>query len=312
MKVGAAARLSVIVLADRFATIRRVTDHLRAQSVAEEIELVVACPFPKGFDLPAEPNGLAGVRLVEAPLLPMGPARAVAVRTATAPVVVLGETHVFPDPDWAARLLRAHESDWAGVAPGLENANPSSALSWAGFLMDYGRWLAGKPADGEIPAPPTYNGSWKREALLACGDRLPELLEPGTPLESELAARGGRFSHEPGARVAHLNVARRGPWAAERYYGGRLFATRRSRHWPFARRLLYFGGSVLIPLIRVVRTQPAVRLAARDSRLPRGTLAAVALGSTLWALGEAVGYLAGAGRAEARMLEYELHKERYA
>jgi hypothetical protein len=38
----------------------------------------------------------------------------------------------------------------------------------------------------------------------------------------------------------------------------------------------------------------------------------VALGSLLWALGEATGYLAGEGNAEARMCEYELHKERYA
>jgi hypothetical protein len=280
--------------------------------VASEIELVVACPFQNGFDLPAGPNGLAGVRLVEVPLLPMGPARAAAVRAAKAPVVVLGETHAFPDPDWALRLVRAHEGDWAGVAPGLENANPESALSWASFLMDYGRWLAGAPADGEIAGPPTYNGSWKRDALLACGDRLPELLEPGTPLEAELAARGGRFSHEPEARVAHLNVARRGPWAAERYHGGRVFATRRSRHWPFARRLLYFGGSFLIPLLRLVRTHTAAQLAGRGSRLPSRTLAAVALGSTLWAVGEAVGYLAGAGRSEAKMLEYEMHKERYA
>jgi hypothetical protein len=312
MRVGAATRLSVIVLADRYATIRRVVEHLRAQTVASEIELVVACPFPNGFDLPAGPNGLAAVRLVESPLLPQGPARAAAVRAAAAPVVVLGETHTFPEPAWAERLLSAHDAAWAGVAPGIRNANPDGVLSWSSFLMDYGHWLAEASGADEIQGPPAYNGSWKREALLACGDRLPELLEPGQSLHAEIAARGGRFSHEPAARIAHLNVTRRGAWVAERYFAGRLVAARRSRHWSPARRFVYFGGSVLVPLIRIVRTRPAVRLAGRGTRLPRGTSAAIALGAVLWAAGEAVGFLAGAGRAEARMLEYEVHKERYA
>ncbi len=312
MKVGSAARLSVIVLADRYATIRRVVEHLGRQTVAGEIELVVACPSRDAFGFPAGPTRLASVRSVETPLLPMGPARALAVRAASAPVVVLGETHAFPAPDWAERLLAAHEGAWVAVAPGLENANPRSVLSWAGFLMDYGHWLADALTDEEIAFPPTYNASWKREALLACGDRLPELLEPGMPLDAELVSRGGRFSHAPGARISHLNIARIGPWTDERYLGGRLFAVGRSRRWPLARRLAYCAGSCLVPLIRLVRVRPAAQLARRSNRLPRGTMAAVVAGSTLWALGEAVGYVAGVGPAEERMLEYETHKERYA
>jgi hypothetical protein len=273
---------------------------------------VVACPQPERFELPADGlDMLARVTVVESPLLPTGAARATAVRAASAPIVVLGETHVFPAPDWAERLLRAYEGSPVGVAPGLENANPASALSWAGFLMDYGRWLAGSQPDGDSPAPPVYNGTWRREALLSCGDRLPELLQPGGPLEAELRARGG-FSHERTARIAHLNVARPVAWAHERYLGGRVFAAHRSAGWSRPRRLLYTGGSVLVPFIRLARTMPAVRTARRGRRLPTATVPAVALAGALWAVGEAVGYLAGAERAESQMLEYELHKERYA
>ena len=82
--------------------------------------------------------------------------------------------------------------------------------------------------------------------------------------------------------------------------------------WPLFRRLVYFGGSVLVPLMRVVRTRAAIAHARRGRDLPRGTVAAVVGGSLLWALGEAMGYIAGEGRSESRMLEYELHKERYA
>ena len=69
---------------------------------------------------------------------------------------------------------------------------------------------------------------------------------------------------------------------------------------------------MLVPLIRFFRTRTAASLAGRGRDLPTGTLAAVAGGSLLWGVGEALGYVAGEGRAEARMLEYELHKERYA
>jgi hypothetical protein len=158
--------------------------------------------------------------------------------------------------------------------------------------MDYGRWMAVRTvADVE---PPAYNACWKRDVLLALRERMPLMLEPGGPLDPEFVGHSASFRHAPNAKVAHVNVARQGAWAAERYWGGRLFGARRCRDWPFARRLVYFGGSALVPFVRFVRTQDAM-----------------ASGCLLWALGEAVGYIAGEGRSEARMLEYELHKERY-
>jgi hypothetical protein len=305
-------RLSVIVLVDHYATVRRVVEHLCAQTIAEEIELVLGCPVPKDLVVPdAAARKLARVAVIESPLLPMGLARAAAVRAASAPVVVLGETHAFPAPDCAEQLLHAHDGPWQCVAPGMENGNPESARSWSGFLMDYGRWLADMPG-GDIPEPPAYNASWKREALLSCGDRMALMLEPGGPVDAALVARGARFCHETRARVAHLNVARPGAWAKERFWGGRLFGARRSREWPLSRRLVYFGGSVLVPVIRFVRTRSGFAVAGSKSRLPRDTLAAIVGGSILWAFGEAMGYIAGEGKAETRMLEYELHKEQYA
>lgn len=308
----AGARLSMIVLTDEYATIHRVVQMLCAQTIAKDVELVVGCPDAKQFALPADAHrALARIVVVECPLLPLGAARAATVRAATAPVVALGETHAFPARDWAEQLLRAHEGPAQAVAPGMENGNPETARSWCGFLMDYGRWLA-EDQRGSINEPPTYNATWKRVVLLALGDRLPLMLEPGGSVNREVTGQGARFYHEPAARVAHLNVVTTwGAWVAERYWGGRLFGARRSRGWPQSRRIVYFGGSVLVPLIRFVRTRDAVTLAGRRRRLPSGTLAAVALGCLVWGVGEAMGYVAGEGRAEARMMEYELHKERY-
>jgi hypothetical protein len=233
------------------------------------------------------------------------------VHAASAPIIVLGETHAFPAPMWAEHLIRAHDGPYLAVAPGMVNANPKTAArSWSGFLMDYGRWMAVRTvADGE---PPAYNACWKRDALLALRDRIALMLEPGGPLDPEFVGDDAAFRHVPNAKVAHVNVARRGAWAAERYWGGRLFGARRCRGWPIVKRLAYLGGSALVPVVRFLRTQDAIAHARKDRDLPKWTVAAVAGGCFLWALGEAMGYLAGEGLSEARMLEYELHKERYA
>jgi len=301
----------MIVLTDDFGTIRRLVEHLGAQTIVRGVELVVVCPSAKDVQFPAGlTDALARVTVVEFPLLPMGAARATAVRAATGPIIVLGETHAFPSPDWAEQLIRAHGGPWEAVSPGMENGNPESALSWSGFLMDYGRWLAERPS-GEIAEPPSYNASWRREALIGLQDRLELMLAPGGGMDEGFLVGGAVFQHESHARVAHLNIARLGAWAAERYWAGRVVGARRCREWSLVRRLVYFGGSVLVPLIRFVQTRAAIVHARRRRDLPTGTLAAVAGGSLLWAFGEALGYLAGEGQSEARMLEYELHKERY-
>ncbi|MCP9484298.1 MAG: hypothetical protein MSC30_00390 [Gaiellaceae bacterium MAG52_C11] len=252
---------------------------------------------------------LAGVTVVETPLLPMAPARAAGVRAARAPIVVLGETHVFAEPDWAVRLLQAHDGPWVAVTPGIGNANPAGGLSWVGLLMDYGRFLPGG-GRRETEDVASYNAAYKRADLLELGEELESLLEPGSPLHAELKARGGRFLHEPAARIDHLNVTRPGPWLFERYLGGRLFGATRSRNWPRGRALLYAAASPLVAPIRLVRTLRAAR--SSWTHLPITFVPALVLACVVWAVGEGLGYVRGEGANNMRrMLEYEQHKARY-
>ncbi len=305
-------RLSVVVLADSFATIRGVVDHLLDQTVADQVELVVVAPSRHLADLPSTGlERLAGIQVVEHPLLPLGPARAAGVRASRGDVVVLGETHVFAAPQWAERHLAAHEGPWAAVAPGVGNANPEGAFSWAIFLQDYGRWPACVPA-GEIGEPPTHNTSYKRELLVALGDSLDVLLRRGGDIHAILRRDGHRLYAEPSARIDHLNVTARRVWIVERVYGGRLFAAARSEGWPARRRLAYAAASPLIALVVYTRAARTLRVHATLATMPRGVRALLMLGSVLWAAGEGLGYVGGYGRSEERMLEYEMHKARYA
>lgn len=303
-------RISFVVPTDSFATIAKVVERLAAQKIAAEIELVVICPAASALGR-ADVDPLAFL-IVEHGLVPLGEARAAGVRAATAPVVAIGETHAFPEPDWAERILQAHDDGpWAVVVPSIANANPDGgARSWSSFLIDYGEWAATRQA-GEVGATPAYNVTYKREVLLSFGSHLSELLEPGSAFPQELAARGHRSYFEPQARIEHLNLARARAWLAERFLSGRLLGARRRARWPFVRTLAYITGSPLIPVVRLLRTRNALAVAHHAGRLPPHTALAVIAACIVWGAGELVGYVAGRGRAETRLLEYELHKARY-
>lgn len=300
--------LSYVVVVDEWKSIREVAARLEAQTIADGIELVLVCPHADRLALPdAAAPGLAGVRVCEHPLVPVAAARAAGIRAATGEAVVIGETHVSPAPGWAERLNAAHRQAWGAVTPRIGNANPST-LTWASLLLDYGGCAAER--SGEISRLPRNNVSVRRSLLLEYGDRLEAMLEPINDLDADLRARGVRLFHEAGAGLDHLNVRPLWPWLVERYLCGRLVGGTRALSWSRLRRLAYVALSPLIP----------VAIAGRAARLPgpagvraRRVLPAVLVAAVAQALGEAVGYAAGGVRhAEERMLEYELHKFRYA
>ncbi len=301
--------LSYVVPCDSWGTIAPVAAALCAQTIAAEVELVLVGPSA-GVLRPstgAAPQ-LAGVTIVEAPLLPMAAARLAGLRAARAPTVVLGETHTYPAPTWAEELVRAAAGGAAAVAPRVTHAGPVGALSWVALVMDYGRWS--QPGEGGLEIAPSYNAAWCRETLLReAGDDLAVLLAPGRELSDLLRRRGHRLERCGRAEVAHLNVDLPRHWLAERFLGGRLVAASRGRSWSRVRRALYIVSWPLTAALVVRRTLATVRGLPRPAR----ALPALTVGATVWAAGEAIGYLVGAdAAAEERMLEYELHKVRYA
>jgi hypothetical protein len=302
--------LSVVLVTDRYETIRTVVERFHAQTARERIELVIVIPRRERVQLDApELQGFAAVLRVETDsVVPIGAARAAGVRKASAQVVFLGETHAFPVPTCAEVLIEAHRGPWVAVVPLIKNANPSGALSWAGLMLDYGRWFAGPRR--EIDLPPAYNLAYKRAVLLERAERLPELLEPGSALAAELRAGGHCFLLEPGAQIEHLNVAVGRHWLRERFLVGRLVASRRAAQWSRGRRLVYCAGAPVLPLVLLVRL---LRHGGRPRpKPPRLFYPALGLGASAWALGELAGYALGAGeRMQQDIAEYELHKSAY-
>jgi hypothetical protein len=67
----------------------------------------------------------------------------------------------------------------------------------------------------------------------------------------------------------------------------------------------------VIPAVVVTRVLRSPQWAQHRASMPAGTLAWLLVGATVIALGEAAGYLAGAGSAPGRVAKYELHRARY-
>jgi hypothetical protein len=308
-------RMSVVLVTpDHFQTIRTTIEHLRRQTVAELLELVIVAPSRERLELDGDATAaFARTTVVELGRIPsIGRANAAGVRRATAPIVALAEDHCFPDPDWAERLIDAHDGPWAAVGPAVRNANPGTTVSWADLFIGYGPWLLPREA-GEAEFLPGHNSSYKRDVLLGYGDKLDAMLEAETLLHWDLRSKGYRLFHATAARVAHTNFALWSSWLPLQFSNGRMFAGARARHMPAWKRLVYVCGSPLIPAVRLARIIRSV-LERRSGELfcrLLWCLSAMTLGLVLDGCGQLVGYAAGEGFSLRHVAKYEFHRVRH-
>lgn len=315
MPTDRAPQISVILVTDRFSTVSQVVRCLQEQTIRDLVEIVLVTDSIAGLGEMDDLSQFAGLRLVEVgarELAELHPARLAGVRGASAAIVVFGETHSFPAPDYCERLLATHRSgEWAAVGPGMLSANPASAIGWSGLLLDYGAWLAGSTS-GPCVHVAGHNGAYRRDVLLGYGDRLAELMRADTVLTAQLHADGHRFYFDAAARTRHLNVSRPASWIRERFAAGREFAAARVADDPLARRLLFALGSPLIPAIRLLRVARQVARVEPVLRPGLRILPAVLVALAVSAAGELCGYLFGSSaRGARRLAEIELHRQQH-
>ncbi len=304
--------LSVVMVSpDSFETIRTTATALRRQTARDQMEVVVVGPRSVSTDLDAQAfSDFATWKYIETNRTDSSSEmRSAGIRAASAPVVALTEDHCFPARGWAEALIARHAEPWAGVGALFSNANPGSTVSWANFVIEYGDWIDPEKG-GEIHHIGGHNSSYKKDLLLAYGDRLPDILEAESAMQWDLASQGQRFYLEPRARMVHLNFALFRPSIKLRYCGGRLFAANRSRNWSFGRRLGYTLASPLIPLVRSWRSARTLVNSGRLDLLPR-VLPTLMLLLTFDGLGEMVGYASGSGNCMQWLTGIEFHRTRF-
>lgn len=298
--------LSVILATpDRYVTIRKTIQHLLAQTIRAQLEIVIVASSRDSLQLD-EPElaPFHSIQIVElGSVRSIGGANAAGIRRANAVIVALAEDHCFPDPQWAERLLVAHQGPWVAVGPGVRNANPKTAVSWADLLIGYGPWLTPSPSR-EMEFLPGHNTSYKRAALLEYGNQLDSMMQAETVLHWDLRRTGHRLYMEATASVAHTNFSLWSSWIPAQLYNGRLFAGTRAREKSLSWRIMFTVGAPLIPAVRLWRIW-----AGLPSRELRGQcfscLHVLGIGLLIDGVGQMIGYACGAGDALEKVAQYE-------
>ena len=306
---------SILITPTDYGAIAKTMQYLRAQTIAGQIELVIVAPRADRVHVPPEDAAsFHSIKIAEIDEFgSLAVARVAGVTAASAPVVAFNEDHSFPEPGWAAALLEGHRRGFSGVAPQMKNANPASTLSWAALFLHFGGTV--EPGNGfetDYPAA-SHNMSYTRAALLEVGDRLTELMLAELFLHEALRKRGHRFWVEPTAATRHVNLSRLRPALIHAWTGGRMYGGLRREFgaWPLARRILYAGGSPLIPLLRLRRVLPLLRRTHSGRDLIPRVLPTMAVILSVHAAGEAFGYLFGLGKTRISYSEFETRRERH-
>jgi len=301
----------ILVTPGPYQTIRRTVSALRMQTARARLELVIVCPSKEKLQInDAEMAEFCSVRIVELhPVRTLAAPRAAGINAATAPLVALGEDHAFPQPDWAESLIRAHQQCCGAVGPAFLNANPG-LMSWLCLVMDYGRWID-PVACGATDDVPGHNSAWKRSLLLEYGPALERMLQAPTVMHWDMHAKGHQLYLESAAKISHVNITRPLCFHLDHFYGARVFASARASGWPWTRRLLYAAAAPMF-MIRKARTwhQNICRLGLESELLPKAW-PVLLLSAAGVALGETLGYIFGAGRAEQRIFGYDANRSQY-
>jgi len=303
---------AIIVIPGEFDSTRRLVRYLQQQTICDQLELVMV--LPKKSTMTLGPELLAafwGYQVIETgPFQTINQARAVGIRQAKAPVVVLTEDHCFPIPGWAEALVNAHRQPWAAVGPSFGLMNQHSYPVWAMFFLQYGRWIKPTPS-GVMSDIAGHNSSYKKEILLSYGAELEKILEFEYALHQDLQRRGYQLYLESAAETFHVFIADRRTSLEANYVVGRLLAGTRANYLPKWKALLYCLTTPLLPPLRTYRVVKRIYSLGWQNKLLPGILPWLILYLLVTTWGEFNGYLFGIGYAQQKTLEFEARRQNF-
>jgi hypothetical protein len=223
--------------------------------------------------------------------------RSMAISRARAPAVAVIEDHVIVPPDWARRMLAALTDGADAVGGSVYNGATSTILDRTAFLCEYA------PVIGPLPSGPAEripgNNAVYRRAVLdryreACAGQWEDALH------AAMRRDGRRIECRPEIAVEHRQRVRFGDYVAQRFLYSRSYAGARAATAGAPRRLAMAVASLALPPVLLARIgRHAIR--ARQTGDFISGLPLLVVFTTVWAAGEALGWLRGAGDALARV-----------
>jgi hypothetical protein len=225
--------------------------------------------------------------------------RAVGFRAATAPVIGVIEDHVLVREGWAKQMLAALADGAAVVGGPIENAATNTLMDWASFLCEYSHCVPPLP-DGKVDWLPGNNVVYARKVLDSHADVIAEHKWENR-LHDAIRDSGTALVCRPSIIADHKKHFTFGEYMSQRYLYSRSFAGARVRGAPLPKRLAYAAGSLILPPVLFLRTVSRIRSKGRHASELNRSLPLIALFVVAWAVGEFVGYVAGAGDSLSRV-----------
>jgi hypothetical protein len=239
--------------------------------------------------------------------------RFAAVRAARGKAVAFVDDHTLVCDGWLPALMDDFAQGYAGVAAVPAFERPGEGVTDILELMHYMGFENIKSRQ-EVDGLVGHNPAYRREALLAFGDQLPDLLSCDLLLEQRLRQRGLKFLIDPAVGFVHLNIVSAYDLYQVCYLRDRVFSATRARlsGWGTARRLAQLAAGPVMPLLRLARAVRHLRQAAPARLSVLRRYLGVFLVSQLYAgMGLGLGAVFGAGDADRRFTQYELNRLRF-
>jgi predicted dehydrogenase len=305
--------LSVVLVAVAgYDIIQRTVNHLRRQTIADRIELLVMSPDPERIAFPPDVAAdFYDVRIVDiGTQRHLGAVRAEGIRQARAAYVAISEDHCFPNDVWAELIVAEHDAGADVVGPRIVNCNPGTATSWSAYLIAYAPWICGDEPQA-MNVLPGHNSSYRRAAMLPFGRELDLLMSSEVIAHWALYDRGAKLVWQPQACCRHVNVTRAWSLAASMFHHGRNFGAARTPYMSTGRRWIHVLAAPLVPAVRVYRAWPmlAANIPPHISRTK--VLCDFALAAIASTAGETLGMALGAGRSPLRDWYSELDRRKF-
>lgn len=291
-------RLSVVIAAhNACAVIEACLLALEPQALTVPLEVIVADSSTDGTAELVR-RRFPWVRLMhfERPLA-VPALRGRGIGTARGTIVAILDPYSVAAADWAECVLNAHarrDNLVIGGSVDLYHPHSCSWATWAVYLNEYGLFMP-PVVQGKTWIVPGSNLSYKRAALFdGSAPRYPVFWK--TYVNWEIERAGSALWLDPDIRVELNKPIAFGDFLRTRYHHGRCFAGMRLENASTATRVLRAGSTVLIPMLQLWRWSRGFWTKRRRRWQFVLTLPAQAALFTVWAWGEACGYLRGSGR----------------
>ena len=210
-------------------------------------------------------------------------------------IAAFAEDHCTFHASWCENILRSYSGEKIAVGGPIENASPPTALNWAVYFYDYGRYMPPMPA-GRIENLSGMNVSYPREVL----DGLRAVWHDGffeASVNPEVVSHGYDLIIQPDAIVYHCKNYQLGRALSHSFHLARSYAARRvSGSQPamrFFRAFLAITLPVILPL-RVISSVLGKRRHVAELFLSLPHLVVLLF---VWSCGEFCGYLFGEGES---------------